>query len=192
MSTPLRILIGSSITLVALATFGALFAPAQINALTDSLLHPTPAVSRALMADPTCSPATQGCVIKSEALSMTLQFGGLVKPLTPFPVILKLTGPNAHIVSKVTLDFSMPGMDMGINRFDLRRRQDGVWEGQVRLPACNMGHTDWQVEVQTAGYGDTATQAGLFQFNVQPTGAQATPSTPAQSSVQQHPHTNHQ
>jgi hypothetical protein len=45
----------------------------------------------------------------------------------------------------------MVGMDMGVNRFHLRRKADQRWQGKVILPLCTTGRSDWiaTVEIET-------------------------------------------
>lgn len=103
-----------------------------------------------LNADPACNPSDQPCTIGDTALTVTLNLAEQISPLKAFPVSVSLTGTVAAMANQVTIDFSMIGMNMGINRFALHRQIDNLWQGQALLPVCSMGRRDWQVTVEIA------------------------------------------
>ena len=92
----------------------------------------------------------KACTVSDTAATITLRLGDNIKPLTPFPILVSLTGIAATRVNKVTVYFTMVNMDMGINGFDLSQRVDGTWQGQALLPVCSMGRRDWQVTIEVA------------------------------------------
>ena len=52
----------------------------------------------------------------------------------PFDITLENVPPQ---VQQAEVSFSMDGMDMGFNRFPLKRQADGSWlAAQIRLPVC--------------------------------------------------------
>ncbi len=48
---------------------------------------------------------------------------------------------------KILVDLSMPEMFMGINRFYLKRKGPGLYEGKRIIPTCPTGKTLWQAKV---------------------------------------------
>lgn len=74
-----------------------------------------------------------------------------IKPLSPFPVQVHIAGKRAASVEKVAVSFTMQGMNMGFNRFELRRQTVEAWQGEALLPVCSMGRRDWRVTVEIAG-----------------------------------------
>jgi hypothetical protein len=102
-------------------------------------------------ADPACNPVGQACAAGDAALTITLELAAHIRPLTLFPLQVRLTGEEASEVRKVAVSFTMPNMDMGFNRFDLRQQADETWQGQALLPVCSMGRRDWRVTVEVIG-----------------------------------------
>lgn len=47
-----------------------------------------------------------------------------------------------------TVDFSMPGMDMGEHLMTLEISSPNLLEGSIALPACPMGHSLWQASIR--------------------------------------------
>ena len=47
-----------------------------------------------------------------------------------------------------TVDFSMPGMDMGEHLMILQATAPDILEGRIALPACPMGHSLWQASIR--------------------------------------------
>ena len=52
-------------------------------------------------------------------------------------------------VQSISASFQMKDMDMGFNRFELRKQANGTWRvNGVYLPVCVAGRHDWQVKWQ--------------------------------------------
>jgi hypothetical protein len=47
-----------------------------------------------------------------------------------------------------TVDFSMPGMDMGEHLMALEVTSPGLLEGRIALPTCPMGHSLWRASIR--------------------------------------------
>lgn len=61
-------------------------------------------------------------------------------------------GTSSTLDAKVvTVDFSMPGMDMGEHAMELEATGTGALEGRIALPSCPMGHSLWQATVRVGG-----------------------------------------
>ena len=48
----------------------------------------------------------------------------------------------------ITVDFSMPGMDMGEHVLKPALTEVGTLEGRITLPSCPMGRPLWQVSIR--------------------------------------------
>jgi hypothetical protein len=85
-----------------------------------------------------CGDLTQGCG-NAEVQIKTDRSPQVMKP---FHLYVKAAG-----VKSLAVDFSMQGMPMGLNRYRLIQQADVVWYGEVILPACVQGRSDWLMEV---------------------------------------------
>ena len=86
-----------------------------------------------------------GCTLPDGAL---LRFSPAVGLKTPFAVTLDKAGGAAA----VSVSFSMRDMDMGFNRYDLRRDAAGRWSAAgVRLPLCTEARHDFSADVAVDG-----------------------------------------
>ena len=77
-------------------------------------------------------------------------FAAPPRAMKPFPVRLQVKGDEP--VDSVMIAFSMPGMDMGLNRYRMIRGTAGDWGAEVTLPICISGRSDWVagLEIVTA------------------------------------------
>ena len=104
-----------------------------------------PTVSLAV--DPGCDPTRTVCTAGDATQRLALQINGPVTGLRPFRVQVVAAGLS---VREVRLEFTMPGMDMGQNRYRLLPEGNG-WVGLVTLPVCTTGRSDWLVTVRALG-----------------------------------------
>lgn len=79
---------------------------------------------------------------------MTLELEDSLRPLQAFMLHVALAGPQAAQVRQVAVHFTMVGMDMRINRFELARTANKRWRGQAILPVCSTGRQDWSATVE--------------------------------------------
>lgn len=115
-------------------------------------LDQPPAQAVLLKGEPACNPLGRACVAADAAIAIALELADSIKPLTPFPVRVRLAGERAARAERVAVSFTMTDMDMGFNRFELRQTAaDGTWQGQALLPVCSAGRRDWRVTVDVAG-----------------------------------------
>ena len=91
-----------------------------------------------------CDPVLESCSGFISEHPVTLSFAERPSALQPFKVLLETDLP----VSTVELDFTMQGMDMGINRFGMQQQADGRWQGEMILPVCSLSRNDWIVELR--------------------------------------------
>lgn len=106
---------------------------------------------RSLEVVPGCVPMDRWCEAGGDGAVLGLRLGPDVKALAPFAVRARVQVPQE--VRRIVVDFAMPGMDMGVNRYRLEPAYDGLWYGQVTLPICSTGRLDWvaELKVETAG-----------------------------------------
>lgn len=109
-----------------------------------------------------CNPLGQVCRVARGDSSVGLQLPSGVRPLSRFPVTVYLEGVSAR---EVTIEFTMQGMDMGVNRFGLRKTQD-AWTGEAILPVCTTGRLDWVATVEAVT--DDNTLSAEFRFATSP------------------------
>ena len=108
---------------------------------------PTNHVEIRQLAITACDPVRQSCPAIGDEGSVLIRFRGKVSALKPFQVEVRLRGRKASEVRNIILGFTMKGMDMGVNRYRLKRRQDGTWVAAVVLPVCTDRRNDWQVSL---------------------------------------------
>jgi hypothetical protein len=112
-------------------------------------------------ADPACDPSQTLCSAGDDSRRLALRLQGPVTGLRPFRVELVAAGMQ---VREVQLEFTMPDMDMGQNRYRLLPEGNG-WVGLVTLPICATGRSDWWVTARVLG-DDQQWEAG-FPFEMQ-------------------------
>ncbi len=98
-------------------------------------------------ADPACDPSQTLCSAGDGERRLALRLQGPVTGLRPFRVELVAAGMK---VREAQLEFTMPDMDMGQNRYRLLPEGNG-WVGLVTLPICTTGRSDWRVTVRVLG-----------------------------------------
>lgn len=94
-----------------------------------------------------CNPRTQSCLASYAKRSITLKLDESVHYLKPFQVKVFSHGFEKSVIKHITAAFSMLDMEMGLNQFKMFEIKPGQWQGQVILPVCSSGRTDWKVEV---------------------------------------------
>ena len=91
-----------------------------------------------------CDIAT-GCTLPGGAV---LRFAPAAALQKPFDIVLD----GADGAREVSVSFSMRDMDMGFNRYDLRRDAAGRWSAAaVRLPLCTEARHDFSADVAVDG-----------------------------------------
>lgn len=104
-----------------------------------------------LMESRTCNLSSGPCsvVIGQEPVAVE------IRPLRPNPgeefgMSLQLVAGHALELSggDGTVDFSMPGMDMGQHLMTLEASSPNLLEGRIALPSCPMGHSLWVASIR--------------------------------------------
>lgn len=123
-------------------------APVLILALVAGVVVGHRWLRPAAVAEPTltCADLAAGCSVTLAERSVTVGLHGELKPLHPFQVWLKTTPAE-----RVRASFSMEGMDMGFNLYELRPGVDGVYQAQVTLPVCVSGRREWIMTLDIDG-----------------------------------------
>jgi hypothetical protein len=85
-----------------------------------------------------CPDPVAGCRLSLGDGIVTARLSEPPRALRPF--LLEVDAPDA---AAVRADFSMDGMEMLPNRYDLIRAPDGWWRARVVLPVCTAGRRDW-------------------------------------------------
>jgi hypothetical protein len=93
-----------------------------------------------------CADALAGCRFEHRGAPASVRFSVPPVPLEPFEI--RLTGTT---VERASAEFQMVGMDMGFNRYDLRRAADGALVARVTLPVCVSGRRDWVLYLDLDG-----------------------------------------
>jgi hypothetical protein len=103
-----------------------------------------------LQLSPACD-IKAGCGAAADDFALQFFMGPDLRVLAPFPVRVEVQ--SDHTVDSVTVTFAMQGMDMGMNRYQLISDGADRWLGNVTLPVCSSGRTDWiaGLEVTTEG-----------------------------------------
>lgn len=109
----------------------------------------TPAIT--LKSAQLCNLNQQSCIAGLDNKKIELSLQRPVRYLTKFQAAARVSGFENPGINKVIIDFTMPGMDMGINRFALQETSTpNQWQGTAILPVCITGRMDWQVKVFVA------------------------------------------
>jgi hypothetical protein len=87
-----------------------------------------------------CHDVVAGCRLELNGGGVVLRFSESPRAMRPFA--MEVDAPRAVAVGA---DFTMPGMDMVPNRYELGRGPDGHWRAKVVLPVCITGRQDWSL-----------------------------------------------
>ncbi|WP_416191071.1 hypothetical protein [Neisseria sp. CCUG12390] len=89
---------------------------------------------------------TQGCTLPN---GVYVKFSDKVYAKQPFDITLKNVPEDTE---NITVSFTMKDMDMGFNRFNIRREPDGTWAAkQIRLPVCVENRHDYLADINIGG-----------------------------------------
>jgi hypothetical protein len=86
-----------------------------------------------------CADITKGCGNQQ----LQIHFDRTPQVMKPFNLSVK-----AASASEVHASFAMQSMEMGLNRYRLLQKPDGLWQAEVTLPVCIQGRSDWLVELE--------------------------------------------
>ena len=89
-----------------------------------------------------CDDVVAGCIIPGPGVRV--YFDRVPKTMQAFHLLVDW--PQAQAVH---VSFSMQGMEMGLNRYRLLAQGGGRWDGEIILPACVQGRSDWVMQLQS-------------------------------------------
>jgi len=131
----------------------------------NGLQHSTPTREvrvMELVSDPACDPTRHLCNALGGDVVLGVRLLGQVNALRPFTVAAQVKGLPPGAVDGVQVEFVMPHMDMGLNRYSLKAAGTNQWRGAVTLPICSTGRRDWQAIVRA--HTESAVYVGRFPF----------------------------
>jgi hypothetical protein len=101
--------------------------------------------------DLNCNPAKSVCTAGKQDISVRLFFPEQVHYLKPFRMQVTTKGIGNSSIETIYINYTMVGMDMGLNRFNLKSVTDAKgqqrYEGEGILPVCVSGRVDWLANV---------------------------------------------
>lgn len=105
-----------------------------------------------------CRVQEKPCVVNIDDLKLHVSFAQNIYYLKPFNIVISATDDSD--ISSIQLDFKMKNMEMGVNRFQLKRdiKKPGHWQGKALLPVCVTGRADWYSELEVT------TKKGRYQI----------------------------
>ena len=119
-----------------------------------------------LMTQGDCDLVEAGCQSYGDDINVLLTFQSSPSALKPFVATLVIESPKDMQSSDVKLSFEMQGMDMGEQSFKLDFAQStGRWEGEVILPICTSGRSDWLVISEITQGDSIYTSNHSFRLN---------------------------
>ena len=119
-----------------------------IRPQVEAWLRGAPREATLLHADSSCNPVGGQCTARSESIAITLRLEDALRPLKRFQVEVDVADAYAQEMDSVAVQFSMVGMNMGVNRFGLDNTAKRKWGGFAILPVCATGRADWLVNVE--------------------------------------------
>lgn len=104
------------------------------------LRHPADAIAVA------CADPLAGCRFSHRGTEALLRFSAAPAPMEAFRIEVQAPDTN-----RASAEFQMVGMDMGFNRYDLKRAGAEKLVAQVTLPVCVSGRRDWILYLELDG-----------------------------------------
>ena len=99
-----------------------------------------------------CNPQEQICKVEFDGLNIGLSLDKDIYYLKPFNISVYSNKNHNSIIEYIQIDFKMKGMEMGVNRFNLKKANSQnykqVWKGKALLPVCVTSRVDWYSELE--------------------------------------------
>lgn len=99
-----------------------------------------------------CNLQQNGCVINTAEFELRVVLEKTIYYLRPFSIHAEGKAKDNASVENIYMNFKMNGMNMGVNRFLLKKESlsDNIqrWRGNALLPVCVSGRADWLVELE--------------------------------------------
>lgn len=100
-----------------------------------------------------CQMDGDGCVASGDGLQVEARLDSRARALKPFTIRLQAVPGAEATIDTVTVDFTMAGMMMGINKYQMLKDARQGWMATVTLPICTSGRSDWQAEFDMVSKG---------------------------------------
>lgn len=97
-----------------------------------------------------CKIQTELCNYNIDGLRLSISSDKNIQYLKPFLISVNTSTNYNSNVKKIQIEFKMNGMDMGVNRFLLSKKNINnkeIWQGKALLPICVTGRADWIAEL---------------------------------------------
>ena len=118
------------------------YLPEMLDKIKDE--QPTEMVA----VDKGCDVTRQSCRARLDGKQVEFMISSPIHYLQHFDYELSLEGFASDSVTRVTVEFDMLDMNMGLNRYTAQASDDGQsWSGVAVLPVCVSGRNDWRVTV---------------------------------------------
>lgn len=86
-----------------------------------------------------CVYPVTGCAFVHHGQPSRLRFSVVPRPLVAFDIELR-----APAAAKASVQFQMSGMQMGLNRYEMKAQSAGLFKASaILLPVCTQARTDW-------------------------------------------------
>lgn len=107
------------------------------------------------------------CIRVIESRNIQISFDINPKPVTPMTELafrVDITSSGKPVTdAEISLDLTMPGMFMGINRPIIKHVKDGTYEGKGVIPVCKHGGKIWKAEITISQKREPASVSYVFE-----------------------------
>ena len=113
-----------------------------------------------------CQTFSSGCNAKTGDTEIEIKFPDNIVFLKHFPIEVRIAALK-NAINKVTVDFQMVKMNMGLNFYQLTQsdKDKALWTGKGVLPVCTTGRTDWLAIISVQSENETKRVAFEFTIN---------------------------
>ena len=113
-----------------------------------------------------CNAQKQVCITETDEFKLGILFDRNIFYLNPFNVKVWTENKDDINIESVQIDFKMKNMNMGVNRFLLKKinskDKKQKWQGKALLPICVTGRVDWFSELEVV----TKQSKYIFSFPI--------------------------
>ena len=113
-----------------------------------------------------CNAQKQVCITETDEFKLGILLDENIFYLKPFNVKIWTENKDDINIESVQIDFKMKNMNMGVNRFLLKKinskDKKQKWQGKALLPICVTGRVDWFSELEVV----TKQSKYIFSFPI--------------------------
>lgn len=110
-------------------------------------IEPARYTELAMVVSPGCDAVKQTCYAMTDGFWLGLNISGEPKPLKQFQLKVQIKEGSEVSLDGIDVQFNMRDMYMGEQRYVLRKLSKTEWQGDVVLPVCTSGRSEWTVEL---------------------------------------------